>query len=132
MICPIEINVFGQHWLSLKYVLICNNIWIVLHFSMKIYFSLLTKYNVLSWIFSVTFISFISFDIPQVRHSSVKLLESLKDLPAELFISLPSSIRLDVYDSRHNLLSNTSKMRMKTLFPDEEMPVYIAAPASYK
>ena len=101
---------------------------------MNFCFSLSAKYNVLTWIFSVTCIYLIlsSFQISQVRHSSVKLLESLKDLPAELFISLPSSIRLDVYDSRYNLLSNTSKMRLKTLFPDEEMPIYIAAPAAYK
>lgn len=73
-----------------------------------------------------------SFHIPQVRHSSSKLLESIKDLPAELFISLPSSIRLDVYDSRYNLLGNTNKIRMKTFLPEEESLVYIATPAAFK
>lgn len=76
--------------------------------------------------------SFTSFHFPQVRHSSIKLLESIKELPAELFLSLPSSIRLDVYESRYKLLSNTSKIRMKTFLPKEESIVYIAAPAASK
>ena len=73
-----------------------------------------------------------SFYFPQVRHSSIKLLESIKDLPAELFLSLPSSLKLDVYESRYNLLGNTNKNRMKTFLPEEESLVYIAAPAASK
>ena len=74
----------------------------------------------------------ISSNFPQVRHSNIELLENLKDLPSELLISLPSSIKLDVYDSRYNLFDNTKKMHLKTLFSNDESPIYVAVPADDK
>ena len=69
----------------------------------------------------------------QVRHSNIEVLENLKDLPSELLISLPSHIKLDVYDSRYNLFDSTKKMRLQTtLFSNDESPIYITVPADDK
>ncbi|XP_057301280.1 tripeptidyl-peptidase 2-like isoform X1 [Hydractinia symbiolongicarpus] len=68
----------------------------------------------------------------QVRHSDVESLEKLKDLIIDIHVSLTTSVALDVFLSRKDLLDNKKIQRKPDVNPSSRSTVYLSFPAEDK